>query len=88
MMKLLVGSKKVEIEIYDKCKYEKDSQVKHIQRYDNVKGFEVVTRDKAKEIEDKSDGSCIDDNHEYLILHFETGETATFRNSYVDMFHV
>lgn len=53
MMKLLVGSKKVEVEIYDKCKYEKDSQVKHIQRYENVKGFEVVTRDKAKEIEDE-----------------------------------
>ena len=87
MMKLLVGSKRVEIEIYDRCKYEKDSEVKYTFEYKDVKGFEVVVGEKAAEIENDSDGSCIDDNHEYLVLYFESGETATFRNSYVDMFH-
>lgn len=89
MMKRFTRTKHVELDVYSECKYTASEEVFENQKvveYENVIGFEVVTGEQAKEIEARTDGSCIDDMHEYLVLYFENGETSTFRNSYVDMF--
>lgn len=77
---------KVDVEIHNTCKYEKGSEVVAMARYNNLVNWEIVNGEDAKEIEAESDGSMIDDYHEYLVLHLEDGSEATFRNSYVDMF--
>jgi len=66
-------------------KYEDREDGKDI-KYSGCIGFEVITGEAAAQIENESDGSCIDEYHEYLVLHFENGDTATFRNSHVDLF--
>lgn len=89
MMKRFEEAKTIKLDVYDVCKYvatQEDFENEKQVTYDNVIGFEVVEGEKAKEIEKDTDGSCIDDFHEYLVIYFENGETATFRNSYVDMF--
>lgn len=78
----------VDIEIHESIKYSMDSIVSKVQRYENVTEWEIVSAKDAEMLEKETDGSCIDDLHEYLVLHFEDGNTATFRNSYVDMFRV
>lgn len=86
---------KVDVEVYGECKYtaakenheEVFENAKRI-RYDNVESWDIVSGTDAEQIEIESDGSCIDDMHEYLVLHFTDGDVATFRNSYVDMFRV
>lgn len=91
MTMFLFNHKKVEIDIYDVCKYnatEEDFQREKRVFYEGVVGFEVVSGKEAEEIEAQTDGSCIDDYHEYLVLYFENGETGTFRNSYCDMFAI
>lgn len=79
----------VEVEVYNVCKYTaKKGELEEFKtvRYDGVTEWAIITGEDAEEIERETDGSCIDDFHEYLEIHFEDGETATFRNSYVDMF--
>jgi len=85
MMNKFMNKKHVELNIYSECKYTASEEVFENQKvveYENVIGFEVVTGEQEKD----TDGSCVDDMHEYLVLYFEDGETSTFRNSYVDMF--
>lgn len=55
--------------------------------YTGVIAWDIIEGGKeAEEIEACTDESGIDENHTYLVLHFENGETSTFRNSHVDMF--
>ena len=79
----------VELEVYDICKYTatkaEDLKVIRKVRY-HIESWDIVDGEDAEEIEAHTDGSCIDDYHEYLVLHLTNGDTATFRNSYVDMF--
>jgi len=80
-----------EIVVHEVCKYTGELKKLENSKRVIVRGIEswdIVTGDEAKEIEAHTDGSCIDDMHEYLVLHLEGGETSTFRNSYVDMFRV
>lgn len=89
MTNLFMESKHVKLDVYDSFKYtasEKTFENAKTVDYQNCTGFEVVTGDDAKELEAYTDGSGIDDLHEYLILYFEDGNTAIFRNSYVDLF--
>lgn len=56
-------------------------------KYTGIRGWSIVEGGKeAAEIEALGDGSCVDENHNYLILHYEDGREATFRNSHVDLF--
>lgn len=92
MTQLFMRSRTVEIDLYDVCKYTakaEDFERERRIRYEYCTGFEVISgkdyreQEMIKEIEGQG---LVDDLHEYLVLFFEDGETATFRNSYCDMF--
>lgn len=83
-----------EIEVYNFCKYtataedfENEENIKKVVVHD-IESWEIVTDEDAKAIEAETDGSCIDEFHEYLVLNLVGGETSTWRNSYVDMFRI
>ncbi len=80
----------VEVEVYSECKYEAHDEVfeNSIKVDYPIESWEIVTGEDAREIEEETDESCIDDYHEYLVLHLMDGTTSTFRNSYVDMFRI
>lgn len=77
-----------ELKIYDGCKYSKDSKRINTVKYSNIVNYELITKEDAAELEAMTDGSCIDDLHEYLVLNFADGTQATFRNSYVALFRI
>jgi len=79
---------KMMIEVYDKCKYNPDSQLVQRVRFDNVVKYEVVSGASAEEIEKFINPNDKDDYHEYLNLYFDDGEIGTYRNSYVDLFRI
>ena len=82
-----VTKMKLNVKLYNECKYEKDSKViKDV----NIKGIASleVKEIAASEILSETDGSCVDDYNEYLILTYDNGETSTYRNSYVDAFRI
>lgn len=68
------------VKLYDRCKYDKESKKVGELLYDII-CFKVEYREDV-ETGDKTK----DDYDEYLILYLSNGETATFYNSYVDLF--
>lgn len=79
----------VKVVVYDKCKYDLTSEKVAEVEYKNIKGFDILSDIMTVErIEAETDESGIDEYHEYLIITLEDGETATFRNSHVDMFRI
>lgn len=77
---------KVKLYVYENSKYTSNVGEEKEVNYTGLKSWSIVDGDDATAIEAKTDGSCIDENHEYLVLNFIDGTTATFRNSHVDMF--
>ena len=78
----------VRVKVYDGVKYEVSSKKITTVDYYNVKGFEVVTGDKATKIGLETDENSRDEYNEYLIITLENGEKSTFCNSHVDMFRI
>ena len=78
----------VRIFCYDVSKYEAVHGIEYREtKYTGVTAWDIIEGGaEAEEIERDTDESSIDENHEYLVLHFEDGTTSTFRNSHVDMF--
>lgn len=77
---------KVIIKGYDGCKYDKDSSKKWEQQW-TIEGFEVQTIPPEEFLKD-ADEEMLDEYNEYLVLHCTDGDTATFRNSHVDLFRI
>ena len=74
----------VRLYIYDADKYTRHDADETEVTYTGLTAWDVIEGgEEAAEIE--SDG-LIDEHHEYLVLHFNNGTQATFRNSHVDMF--
>ena len=78
---------KMNMKLYDKCKYGEDAKVIKDVNITGIASLEVKEI-PASEILRETDGSCVDDYNEYLILTYDNGETSTFRNSYVDVFRL
>ena len=75
---------KVKVKVYDGIKYNENSKKMAEVEY-NVTGFEVkeIPATEILKVFDETD-----EYNEYLILTLANGETATFRNSHVDLFKV
>lgn len=78
----------VKVKVYNGVKYEKDSKKVAEVEYKNIKGFEVVTGEKATMIGLETDENSRDEYNEYLIITLDNGETSTFCNSHVDLFRI
>lgn len=75
---------KVKVKVYDGIKYDENSAKITEVEY-SVTGFEVKEIPAAEilKVFDETD-----EYNEYLILTLANGETATFRNSHVDLFRI
>ena len=78
----------VKVKVYNGVKYEATSEKVAEIKYKSIKGYEVVTGDRATEIGLDTCENSRDEYNEYLIITLENGETATFRNSHVDLFRI
>ena len=78
---------KVKVKVYDGVKYNADTKKVAEVEYE-IKGFEVVTGERATEIGLSTDENSRDEYNEYLVLDMGKGETSTFCNSHVDMFRI
>ena len=78
----------VKVKVYNGVKYDRNSEKVAEVEYNNIKGYEVVTGEKATLIGNETDEASRDEYNEYLIITLENGETLTFRNSYVDLVRI
>lgn len=75
---------KVDVEIFDGCKYKMTSKVESTVSYDNVVSFAVFkSEDFAPGYLDSIEP---DEYDEYIKIELADGKSATFRNSHVYMF--
>ena len=76
----------IRLVITDGPKYDLRQRTGIIVEYTGVTSWDIIEGGpEAEEIESMTDKNSIDELHEYLVLHFENGETSTFRNTHVDM---
>ena len=77
----------VKIKVYDEVKYNPDSKKVAEVEYE-ISSFKVVEGEEAEAMARETDEDGQDEFNEYLVLELANGETATFRNSHVDMFRI
>ena len=78
------GTRHTYVKVYDKCKYELDSQVIATVDYERTVEYGIFSSKDFKE--GALAGIEPDPHDEYLKLWNADGTTATFRNSFVDLF--
>lgn len=78
----------VKVKIYNGVKYETSSEKVAEVEYTNIRGYEVVTGDRATKIGLETDKNSRDEYNEYLVITLENGDISTFCNSHVDMFRI
>ena len=78
----------VKIKIYEGVKYNFSNKKVAEVEYKNIRGYEVITGDRATERGSQTDSHSRDEFNEYLIITLEDGGVATFCNSHVDMFRI
>ena len=78
----------IKLKLYRGLKYDRNSEKVAEVEHNNIKGYEVVTGEKATLVGSETDEASRDEYNEYLIITLENGETATFCNSHVDMFRL
>lgn len=71
----------VVVKLYDGVKYNAETR-KIVDVEYEITGFKVVDAEEAGAI----GTDLVDEYNEYLVLYLADGDTATFRNSYVDLF--
>lgn len=77
----------VKILVYNANKYTGNITEEREIVYKGVTAWDIIEGGiEAEEIESMTDADGVDEHHEYLVLHLRDGRTATFKNSYVDMF--
>lgn len=69
--------------IYNDNKYTGNVTEEKEVKYTGLTAWDII--EGGEEAEAIENDGLVDENHEYLVLHFKDGNTATFRNSYVDM---
>ena len=76
----------IKIFVYNADKYTGNITEEKEVTYKGLTAWDIIEGGKeAEEIEAETDANSADEHHEYLVLHFNNGKTATFRNSHVDM---
>lgn len=76
----------VKVKVYEETKYTAKKTACEV-KYEDVTKFEVK-QIPIEEILKQTDESGVDEYNEYLIIYFKNGDTATFRNSHVDLFRI
>jgi len=78
----------VKVIMFDGNKYTDSNLGKEREvNYTGLTSWDVISGgEEASELEAQTDAESVDENHEYLVLHFNDGTAATFRNSHCDLF--
>ena len=76
----------LKVKVYDCCKYDAESKKIAETIYNNVTSFEVKVMTDEEIFSNGFDET--DEYNEYAIITFADGETATFRNSHIDIFKI
>ena len=66
----------VKVKLYNGVKYKATSEKVAEVKYYNIRGYEVVTGDRATEIGLETDENSMDEYNEYMIITLDNGETA------------